>query len=83
MKNNQIVLVRSCNMIDSYGFGRITINGKRYTNDVIVFSDRVEDNWWRKQGHRLQVKDIETIIEEKPKVLVVDTGYYGLLKNPS
>ncbi len=83
MKNNQIVLVRNCNMIDSYGFGYITINGKRYTNDVIVFSDRVEDNWWRKQGHRLQVKDIETIVEEKPEVLVVGSGYYGLVKIPA
>ena len=67
-------------MIDSYSFGRIAINGKRYNNDVIVFPDRVEDNWWRKQGHRLQVKDIETVVKEKPEVLVVGTGYYGLVK---
>ena len=67
-------------MIDSYGFGYITINGKRYTNDVIVFPNRVEDNWWRKEGHRLQIEDIEAVVEEKPEVLVVGTGYYGLLK---
>jgi hypothetical protein len=69
-------------MIDSYGFGRITINGKHYTNDVIVFSDRVKGNWWRKEGHRLQVEDIETVVEQKPEVLVVGTGYYGLVKIP-
>jgi len=58
-------------MIDSYGFGHITINGKRYTNDVIVFSDRVKDNWWRKEGHQLQMEDIEAVVNEKPEVLVV------------
>ena len=67
-------------MIDSYGFGHITINGKRYTNDVIVFPDRVEDKWWRKEGHRLQIEDIEAVVKEKPEVLVVGTGYYGLMK---
>ena len=82
-KNNQIILVRSCNMIDSYGFGHITINGKRYTNDVIVFSDRVKDNWWRKEGHQLQIEDIEAVVNEKPEVLVVGTGYYGLMKVPA
>ena len=81
-KNKSTVLVRDCNMIDSYGFGRITINGKRYTNDVIVFSDRVKDNWWRKEGHRLQVEDIETVVGGKPEILVVGTGYYGLVKIP-
>lgn len=70
-------------MIDSYSFGRITINGKWYTNDVIVFPNHVQDNWWRKQGHRLQVKDIETVVKEKPEVLVVGTGYYGLVKIPA
>lgn len=70
-------------MIDSYSFGHITINGKRYTNDVIVFPNHVQDNWWRKQGHRLQVKDIETVVKEKPEVLVVGTGYYGLVRVPA
>lgn len=71
-------------MIDSYGFGRITINGKRYTNDVIVSADRVKDNWWRKEGHRLQVEDIkEVVVKEKPEVLVVGTGYFGLMKIPA
>lgn len=74
--------MRDWNMIDSYGFGRITINGKRYTNDVIVFSDRVKDNWWRKEGHRLQVEDIETVVKQKPEVLVVGTGCFGLVKIP-
>ncbi|MEM3578264.1 MAG: Mth938-like domain-containing protein [Candidatus Bathyarchaeia archaeon] len=28
-------------MIDSYDFGVIVVNGKRYTSDVIIFPERV------------------------------------------
>ncbi|NIQ07644.1 MAG: hypothetical protein GWO20_18580, partial [Candidatus Korarchaeota archaeon] len=59
----------------------IVINGRRYTSDVIVFPDRVRDSWWRREGHRLHVEDIEGAVqEEKPEVLVVGTGYSGLMK---
>ena len=67
-------------MTDEYGFGYIIIDGKRYTNDVIVFPSRVEGNWWRIQGHQLQVKDLEAPVKEKPEVLVIGTGYNGLVK---
>ena len=46
-------------MIESYKFGAIVINGKKYTSDIIVFPEHVIDGWWRKEGHRLHVEDIE------------------------
>jgi hypothetical protein len=60
----------------------MVINGKRYTSDVIVFSERVTDNWGRKEGHRLYMEDLKEILEreEKPEVLLVGTGYYGIMK---
>ena len=67
-------------MINSYDFGRIIVDGKAYTNDVIIFPDKVKDNWWRKEGHALHIEDIETVVEEKPEVLIVGTGKYGILK---
>jgi hypothetical protein len=69
-------------MIDSYDFGRIVINGKRYNSDLIVFSDKVRDGWWRKEGHRLHVDDLKDVLEFKPEVLVVGTGYSGLMRIP-
>ncbi len=69
-------------MIDSYSFGRIVIDERRYTVDVIVFPDRVLDNWWRKEGHRLHINDLKEVLEAKPDVLIVGTGYYGLVKVP-
>lgn len=69
-------------MIESYDFGVIVINGKRYTSDVIVFPERVMDSWWRKEGHRLYAEDLKEILEHEPRpeVLVVGTGYHGLVK---
>jgi len=69
-------------MIKSYEFGLIVIDGKKFTRDVIVFPEKVIDNWWRKEGHRLHLEDLDEILnhEPKPKVLVVGTGYYGIMK---
>ncbi|MBS7643601.1 hypothetical protein KEJ26_03345 [Candidatus Bathyarchaeota archaeon] len=67
-------------MIEFYDFGQIVIAGKKYVSDVIIFPDRIRDNWWRKSGHQLYVEDIRDVIEEKPQVLVVGTGYSGFLK---
>jgi len=67
-------------MIDSYSFGRISISGKEYRNDVIIFQDRVEDRWWRKEGHQLHIEDVEHILQERLDVLVIGTGAHSLMK---
>jgi len=68
------------NSIDSYQFGLIVIDGEKYTSDVIIFPDRVRDNWRRKAGHQLCLEDIAEVIAEKPEVLVVGTGASGLME---
>ena len=67
-------------MIDSYHFGRITIDGQTYRSDVIIYRDRVDSNWWRKEGHRLQLADIQPILDARPRWLLVGTGAYGPMK---
>ncbi len=62
-------------MIDDYDFGRIVINGKQYTNDVRLINDKVMPNWWRKEGHMLLLQDINDLLEEKPKTIIVGRGY--------
>lgn len=49
-------------MIDSYQFGKIIIDGKIYTSDIIIYPDRVEAGWWRREGHALHRDDISGII---------------------
>ena len=68
------------NTIDSYHFGEIVINGKKCSADVVIFTDRVRDNWWRKTCHELCVEDIAEVITENPEVLIVGTGVSGLMK---
>jgi hypothetical protein len=64
-------------MIDSYSFGSITVNGKRYTSDVIIYPDRVDSSWWRRQGHNLCMEDLREVIQCKPEVLVIGQGKPG------
>jgi len=67
-------------MIDSYSFGSIIIDGKRFTKDLIIFPDKIYSNWRRKTGHMLIEDDIKEIIDYKPEVLIIGTGAYGLMK---
>ncbi len=67
------------NTIDSYQFGLTVVNGRKYTSDVIIFPDRVRNDWWRKKGHELCLEDIAEVITENPEVLIVGTGAYGLV----
>ncbi len=67
-------------MIDSYEFGTIVIKGRRYSSDVIIYPDRVKDDWWRKEGHQLCIDDLEDVIEENPDTIVVGKGNPGLMR---
>ncbi len=71
-------------LIESYEFGEIVIDGRRYTSDLIIFPDEVVDSWWRKEGHKVHIEDLKEILGHKPKpeVLILGTGYHGLVKVP-
>ena len=68
--------------IDSYSFGRIVIDGRAYTSDVIIYRDRVDASWWRKEGHRLHPADIIDALNAHPDILIIGTGYEGVMAVP-
>jgi hypothetical protein len=68
--------------IDGYVFGRMTIDKKTYTTDLIVYPDRVDPSWWRKEGHYLQKEDLSGIVAARPDILVVGTGDMGVMQVP-
>ena len=70
-------------MIDKYSFGNISIRGKKYKSDLIIYENSVNDAWWRKEGHNIGIDDIQEVIDKKPDILIIGTGYYGLMKVPS
>ncbi len=68
-------------MIDSYQFGRIIIDKIPYDHDVIILPDHVQSNWWRKEGHKLHLVDIQKEMDiTQPQSLVVGTGKFGMMK---
>ena len=71
-------------MIDSTTFGTISIDGKTYNSDVIIYPDgRVADSWRRASGHRLTLGDIQTLTAIEPEVIVAGTGVNGrMIPNP-
>lgn len=60
--------------LERYSFGRIVVDGREHTRDVIVLPGRVVPNWWRKDGHALVLEDLEDVLDELPERLVVGTG---------
>jgi dienelactone hydrolase len=68
------------NHIDAYSFGRIRVSGDDFRDDLIVFPDKVEPYWRRRDAHLLSVADLETVIEYSPDLLVVGTGAAGRLR---
>jgi hypothetical protein len=70
-------------MIESYGFGYIVIDGRRYTSDVFIYPDRVESHWVRRSGHTLIQEDPVGVLKAGARTLVVGTGHAGLMRVPS
>jgi hypothetical protein len=68
--------------IDSYSFGRIVIDGRTYTSDVIIYPGRVDASWRRKEGHLLRPADLGEALKAKPDVLIIGTGYAGVMRVP-
>ena len=68
-------------LIDSYNFGKMVISGREYTADLIIYPDgRIQDSWWRREGHRLALADIRELVEAAPEIIVVGTGAFGRMK---
>jgi hypothetical protein len=65
--------------IEGYRFGHVVVDGEEQTRDLIVLPERVLTNWWRADGHRLVLADLEEVLEEVPARLLVGTGAYGRL----
>jgi hypothetical protein len=68
--------------ITDYSFGKITVDASTYTSDVIIYPDRVEPSWWRKEGHLLQIPDLTDIVKAGLSTVIIGTGFYGAMQVP-
>jgi len=67
-------------MVDSYSFGRITVDGVLYRSDLIIYPERVDSGWWRESGHSLGLGDLGEVLRYAPQVLIVGQGKFGRMK---
>jgi len=67
--------------IDRCSFGSLVINGKTYTEDLVIYPDgRITGPWWRKRGHQLSRDDILELIDSAPEIIIAGTGVNGMVK---
>ncbi|HUU38134.1 MAG TPA: MTH938/NDUFAF3 family protein [Candidatus Desulfaltia sp.] len=67
-------------MIEHYEFGRMRVDGRSFLADLIILPQMIRASWWRQEGHRLVRADLEDVFREELQVLVVGTGFFGLMK---
>jgi hypothetical protein len=69
--------------IEFYNFGHMTIDGKKYKSDLIIYPEgEIEDGWRRIEGHELVPEDLVDIAITKPDIFIMGTGHSGILKIP-
>jgi hypothetical protein len=66
--------------LESYSFGRLTVDGQEHARDLIVLPDRVVADWWRREGHSLAMEDLDGVLDELPARLVLGIGAHGRLR---
>ena len=67
-------------MIESYSFGKVTVNGVTYKDDIKIIKGKVIPDWWRQKGHLVGLDDIVDILEFGSEILVIGTGKFGMMK---
>jgi hypothetical protein len=70
-------------LISAYRFGSLTIAFRTYTSDLILWPDRVRENWWRNQGHSLSLEDLEEVLADPPERLLIGRGHDGAMQVPA
>jgi hypothetical protein len=68
--------------LTGYSFGRLDVDGRVETFDLIVLPDRVVRNWWRREGHSLAMEDLAEVEDELPEKLILGIGAHGRLSPP-
>ncbi len=65
--------------LGKYHFGRVEVDGVPYEHDLEILLREVRA-WHRKEGHKVHPEDLAAVLAEAPQVLIVGTGYTGLLR---
>jgi hypothetical protein len=67
-------------LISEYKFGKVKIGKQSYNQDLVILPDRIQTSWWRKEGHLLQLEDLEGYLDQALQMVIIGTGKYGMMK---
>jgi hypothetical protein len=70
-------------LIESYRFGEVVVAGSRFTTDITINSSGSASDWWRREGHVVNLEDLKDVLSEDLEVLVIGTGSSGALVVPN
>lgn len=65
--------------LSDYHFGRVVVDGTLCHHDLAVLIGDVRE-WNRREGHRVHPEDLDLALAEPPQILIVGTGFSGLLQ---
>lgn len=64
--------------VDSFSFGSIVVEGKKYARDLLFFPDgsvkKRKGGFWKFGSHAIKKGEIEELVEANPEVVIVGTG---------
>ena len=72
--------VEGINTFLGYGVGYVVINQIRYDRNLVVFPDRIIENWCIQIPGRFVINDFDEILTYQPEIILLGTG--GTLRFP-
>lgn len=63
----------------STGFGSIIIDGKKYS-DVLIVNNEILERDWGSGSHRISNSEAEKLLIGSPDIIIIGTGQGGVLK---
>ena len=64
--------------VNNFFFGNITINGKKFDNDIIVYWDgEIQE---RRSSHEFKKSEFIDVVMKKPEVLIIGIGTANMVK---
>lgn len=66
--------IEGINTFSGYGAGYVIINQVRYDRNLVVFPDRIIENWRMGSSGRFVISDFEEILAYQPEIILLGTG---------
>ena len=62
-------------IIDDISFAKLVSGGKVYRSTCLVYKDKIDGRWWRKNGSAFSPEDFDEAISSKPEIVVLGVGF--------